>query len=230
MNRTEELADNLKQINERIAQACQNSGRSDSEVTLIAVTKTYPPLDVDLLASLGVKNVGENKDQEAREKHLAVKSQLNWHFVGQLQTNKVKSVVNYAAYIHSVDRIRLATEIDKLSAKVSKKMKIFIQVDLGGDDPNRGGVVGEQLFELAAAVTALANLNLVGLMAVAPLGQAPTAAFERLSQIRGEFVKTYPQASQLSAGMSEDFEEAISFGATHLRIGSLLLGVRPSLL
>ncbi len=230
MNRTEELADNLKQINERIAQACQNSGRSDSEVTLIAVTKTYPPLDVDLLASLGVKNVGENKDQEAREKHLAVKSQLNWHFVGQLQTNKVKSVVNYADYIHSVDRIRLATEIDKWSAKVSKKMKIFIQVDLGGDDPNRGGVVGEQLFELAAAVTALANLNLVGLMAVAPLGQAPTAAFERLSQIRGEFVKNYPQASQLSAGMSEDFEEAISFGATHLRIGSLLLGVRPSLL
>lgn len=230
MNRTEELADNLKQINERIAQACQNSGRSDSEVTLIAVTKTYPPLDVDLLASLGVKNVGENKDQEAREKHLAVKSHLNWHFVGQLQTNKVKSVVNYAAYIHSVDRIRLATEIDKWSAKVSKKMKIFIQVDLGGDDPNRGGVVGEQLFELAATVTALANLNLVGLMAVAPLGQAPTAAFERLSQIRAEFAKTYPQASQLSAGMSEDFEEAISFGATHLRIGSLLLGVRPSLL
>jgi pyridoxal phosphate enzyme (YggS family) len=230
MTRTEELADNLKQINERIAQACQKSGRSDSEVTLIAVTKTYPPLDVDLLASLGVKNVGENKDQEAREKHLAVKSQLNWHFVGQLQTNKVKSVVKYADYIHSVDRIRLATEIDKCSATVSKKMKVFIQVDLGGDDPNRGGVVGEQLFDFAAAVSALPNLNLVGLMAVAPLGQAPTAAFERLSQIRAEFVKTYPQASDLSAGMSEDFEEAISFGATHLRIGALLLGVRPSLL
>jgi PLP dependent protein len=230
MTRTQELADNLVRVTERVERACATAKRNPSEITLIAVTKTFPASDVEILAELGIKNVGENKDQEAREKHAAVRQNLVWHFVGQLQTNKVKSVVNYVDFIHSVDRIRLAREINKAAERISKKPKVLIQVDLGGDDPNRGGVAGEQLLELAESVSESSNLQMAGLMAVAPLGESPARAFERLAQIRSDFLETYPAANLLSAGMSEDFEQAIEFGATHLRIGSLLLGVRPSLL
>lgn len=230
MKRLPEIADNLAKIMERVDRACALAARNPSEITLIAVTKTYPASDLEILSELGIKNVGENKDQEAREKHSEIKSDLDWHFVGQLQTNKVKSVVNYADFIHSVDRIRLAREINKSAQLISKRIQVFIQVDLGGDDPNRGGVSGEGLIELAQWVSESSNLDMAGLMAVAPLGEDPPAAFARLADIRSDFLKLHPTANLLSAGMSGDFEQAIGFGATHLRIGSLLLGVRPSLL
>jgi PLP dependent protein len=230
MNRKAQLRERLDQINDQISNACKKVNRDISEITLIAVTKNFPASDVEILAQLGIQNVGENKDQEAKEKFNQVQADIDWHFVGQLQTNKVKSVLQYAKYIHSLDRPRLASEINKVAQNLGRVAKVFIQVDLAGDDPNRAGVAPAELSQFSEQINKMANLEVVGLMAVAPLGVESRAAFEGLRTIQSEFLKTYPAASSLSIGMSEDFEVAIEFGATHLRIGSLLLGVRPTLL
>jgi hypothetical protein len=228
-NRLRDIQSNLEKINYRIAAACASSKRNVSEITLIAVTKTYPASDVDLLKQLGIENVGENKDQEASGKISQVKEKFSWHFIGQLQSNKAKSVVTYADLIHSVDRLSLAKELQKSASAIAKKQKVLIQVDLdqSGPDASRGGVWPADLAELAQFISQSENLGLAGLMSVAPLGENPSEAFQRLAQIRSDFLKNYPNAVTLSAGMSEDLEAAIEHGATHLRIGSALLGERP---
>ena len=230
-NRLANIQSNLEKINSRIAQACSRSKRNISEITLIAVTKTYPASDVDLLKQLGIENVGENKDQEASGKISQVKEKFSWHFIGQLQSNKAKSVVTYADLIHSVDRLSLAKELQKSASAIAKKQKVLIQVDLdqSGPDASRGGVWPADLAGLAQFISQSENLELAGLMSVAPLGENPSEAFERLAQIRSDFLKNYPNAVILSAGMSEDLEAAIEHGATHLRIGSALLGERPKI-
>lgn len=230
-NRLADIQSNLEKINSRIAQACSRSKRNISEITLIAVTKTYPASDVDLLKQLGIENVGENKDQEASGKISQVKEKFSWHFIGQLQSNKAKSVVTYAELVHSVDRLSLAKELQKSASAIAKKQKVLIQVDLdqSGPDPSRGGVWPADLAALAQFINQSENLELTGLMSVAPLGENPSKAFERLAQIRSDFLKNYPNAVILSAGMSEDLEAAIEHGATHLRIGSALLGERPKI-
>jgi len=230
-NRLADIQSNLEKINSRIAQACSRSKRNISEITLIAVTKTYPASDVDLLKQLGIENVGENKDQEASGKISQVKEKFSWHFIGQLQSNKAKSVVTYAELVHSVDRLSLAKELQKSASAIAKKQKVLIQVDLdqSGPDPSRGGVWPADLAALAQFINQSENLELAGLMSVAPLGENPSEAFERLAQIRSDFLKNYPNALILSAGMSEDLEAAIEHGATHLRIGSALLGERPKI-
>lgn len=230
-NRLRDIQSNLEKINSRIAAACAISKRNVSEITLIAVTKTYPASDVDLLKQLGIENVGENKDQEAAGKMSQVKEKFSWHFVGQLQSNKAKSVVTYADLIHSVDRLSLAKELQKSASAIAKKQKVLIQVDLdqSGPDASRGGVWPADLAELAQFISQSENLGLAGLMSVAPLGENPSEAFQRLAQIRSDFLKNYPNAVTLSAGMSEDLEAAIEHGATHLRIGSALLGERPKI-
>ena len=230
-NRLKDIQSNLEKINTRIAEACSRSKRNISEITLIAVTKTYPASDVDLLKQLGIENVGENKDQEASGKISQVKEKFSWHFIGQLQSNKAKSVVTYADLIHSVDRLSLAKELQKSASAIAKKQKVLIQVDLdqSGPDSSRGGVWPADLAALAQFISQSENLELAGLMSVAPLGENPSEAFERLAQIRSDFLKNYPNAVILSAGMSEDLEAAIEHGATHLRIGSALLGERPKI-
>ena len=230
-NRLRDIQSNLEKINSRIAAACAISKRNVSEITLIAVTKTYPASDVDLLKQLGIENVGENKDQEAAGKMSQVKEKFSWHFIGQLQSNKAKSVVTYADLIHSVDRLSLAKELQKSASAITKKQKVLIQVDLdqSGPDASRGGVWPADLAELAQFISQSENLELAGLMSVAPLGENPSEAFQRLAQIRSDFLKNYPNAVTLSAGMSEDLEAAIEHGATHLRIGSALLGERPKI-
>jgi len=230
-NRLKDIQSNLEKINTRIAEACSRSKRNISEITLIAVTKTYPASDVDLLKQLGIENVGENKDQEAAGKISQVKEKFSWHFIGQLQSNKAKSVVTYADLIHSVDRLSLAKELQKSASAIAKKQKVLIQVDLdqSGPDASRGGVWPADLAGLAQFISQSENLELAGLMSVAPLGENPSEAFERLAQIRSDFLKNYPNALILSAGMSEDLEAAIEHGATHLRIGSALLGERPKI-
>ena len=230
-NRLADIQSNLEKINSRIAEASSRSKRNISEITLIAVTKTYPASDVDLLKQLGIENVGENKDQEASGKISQVKEKFSWHFIGQLQSNKAKSVVTYAELVHSVDRLSLAKELQKSASAIAKKQKVLIQVDLDqiGPDPNRGGVWPADLAALALFISQSENLELSGLMSVAPLGENPSEAFERLAQIRSDFLKNYPNAVILSAGMSEDLEAAIEHGATHLRIGSALLGERPKI-
>ena len=230
-NRLSEIQSNLDRIQTRISKACSAVGRNISEITLIAVTKTYPASDVDLLKQLGIENVGENRDQEAASKKSEVKNEFKWHFIGQLQSNKAKSVVNYAELIHSVDRWSLAKEIQKSAQGINKIQPVLIQVDLDqtGPDPTRGGIWPAELSELASSISQASHLDLKGLMSVAPLGENPELAFARLNEIRVGFLKEHPQAQILSAGMSDDLEAAILHGATHLRIGSALLGERPKI-
>jgi pyridoxal phosphate enzyme (YggS family) len=230
-NRLSDIQGNLEVIQSRIKNACSAAGRDVSEITLIAVTKTYPASDVDLLKQLGIENVGENRDQEASSKKSEVKNQFKWHFIGQLQSNKAKSVVNYADLIHSVDRWSLAKEIQKSAQGINKVQPVLIQVDLdqSGPDPTRGGIWPAELRELAQMISQASHLDLKGLMSVAPLGEKPELAFTRLKEIRIGFLKEHPQAQILSAGMSDDLEAAILHGATHLRIGSALLGERPKI-
>jgi pyridoxal phosphate enzyme (YggS family) len=226
--RRSELASRLSAVRARIAAACDAAGRSADEVTLIAVTKTYPASDVRLLAGLGVRDIGENRDQEAAPKAAACDAfglNITWHFVGQLQTNKAASVVSYAQVIHSVDRLRLARALGSRAREAGRTVTCLVQVSLDGD-PDRGGAVGPQVEEVADAVASEGGLVLGGVMAVAPLGQSPAVAFRNLMKAAESVRSAHPGAVMVSAGMSDDLEQAIEAGATHVRVGTALLGGR----
>lgn len=218
MDRIGELRANLEHLKDRIAAA----GRDPGDITIIAITKTFPASDVGLLAELGLTEFGENRDAEAKAK-AAEFPELRWHFVGQLQRNKARSVATYADCIHSVDRVALVEALDKAA---QRDIDVLLQVGLERTG-ERGGADPAELPELAAAVEATARLKLRGLMAVAPLGKPPEPEFRRLAEIAAEFRRDHPSADMLSAGMSGDLEAAIRHGATHLRIGTALLGRRP---
>ena len=220
-SRAAEISANLQAITARIVSAAESAGRSPEEITLIAVTKTFPVTDVKILYELGVRDFGENRDQEGSVKFSELPGDSNWHFQGQIQSNKLKSIAAWADVIHSIDDISHAK---KLSSLVAAK-DIFVQVSLD-DLPGRGGVNPEQLLDFLAEVTALENLKVRGLMAVAPLDEPPLEAFKRLKTLSETVIKTHPNTWEISAGMSNDFEAAISQGATHIRIGSQILGVR----
>ena len=222
--RSEELLGNLDSIKARIDTAAQSSGRSSSEITLIVVTKTFPASDVKILYELGVRDFGENRDQEASAKSAELPEDCTWHFQGQIQSNKLKSIANWADVLHSIDDLAHARKLDSLLSQDSKK-DIFIQVSLDSL-PNRGGVLPELIPEFMDEVSAFSNLNVRGLMAVAPLDEEPVRAFLRLKELSDRVVKEHSEAREISAGMSNDFEAAISQGATHIRIGSQILGVR----
>ncbi len=220
-SRAAEISANLQAITARIVGAAESAGRDPEEITLIAVTKTFPVSDVKILYELGVRDFGENRDQEGSVKFSELPEDSNWHFQGQIQSNKLKSIATWADVIHSIDDVSHAK---KLSSLVGAK-DIFVQVSLD-DLPGRGGVNPEQLLDFLAEVTALANLKVRGLMAVAPLDEPPLEAFKRLKTLSETVIKTHPNTREISAGMSNDFEAAISQGATHIRIGSQILGVR----
>jgi hypothetical protein len=227
--RVAEVAASLAQVRARIGAACQAAGRSPGEVTLIAITKTFPASDVRVLSSLGVRDVGENRDQEAAPKAAAcadLRDRLTWHFVGQLQTNKVASVARYADVVHSVDRPRLVTALGAAARKAGRTLTCLVQVSLDGD-PGRGGVREEQVPLIAAGLAGEAGLELGGVMAVAPQEADPVQAFRRLAEIAAQVRVAHPGATMISAGMSGDLEAAISAGATHVRVGTALLGGRP---
>jgi pyridoxal phosphate enzyme (YggS family) len=219
--RSQELSSNLDSIRARIGAAIQGSGRNPDEVTLIVVTKTFPASDVQILYDLGVRDFGENRDQEASVKSLELPDDCRWHFQGQIQSNKLKSIAEWADVLHSIDDIAHARKLNSLVAEKD----IFVQVSLD-NLPNRGGVLPNLLPDFLEEVSALANLNLRGLMAVAPLGEEPARAFSRLKELSDQVVRVHPKAHEISAGMSNDFEAAIAQGATHIRIGSQILGVR----
>ena len=230
-SRRAELSGRLVAVRGRIAAACAAVGRDAGEVTLVAITKTFPASDVRLLYELGVRDVGENRDQEAAPKaaecaDLAPK--LTWHFVGQLQTNKAASVVRYARVVHSVDRMRLVRALGTQARKAGRVVTCLVQVDLDPDpEPGRGGAMPEEIPGLAAAVAAEEGLLLGGVMAVAPLGVPPVEAFAPLPAIAAAVREIRPDAAMISAGMSADMEAAIAVGATHVRVGTALLGGRP---
>jgi pyridoxal phosphate enzyme (YggS family) len=219
--RSQELSRNLDSIRARIGAAAHSSGRSSDEVTLIVVTKTFPASDVQILYDLGVRDFGENRDQEASVKSLELPDDCRWHFQGQIQSNKLKSIAEWADVLHSIDDIAHARKLNSLVAEKD----VFVQVSLD-NLPNRGGVLPNLLPDFLEEISTLANLNLRGLMAVAPLGEEPARALSRLKELSDQVVRVHPKAHEISAGMSNDFEAAIAQGATHIRIGSQILGVR----
>ena len=239
MNRHDELAANLVDVRRRVAAACAAAGRPVADVELIAVTKTFPASDVVALAGLGITEFGENRDQEAAPKVAEVAAAaslagsapvIRWHFVGALQTNKCASVVTYASLVHSVDRLRLVGSLGKAAASLGQPLsplRCLVQIDL--DDvsrPGRSGARPGEVAGIAAAIDAHAHLELAGVMAVAPLGADAAVVFRRLSGMADAARWRYPSATVISAGMSGDLEDAVANGATHLRVGSALLGVR----
>jgi pyridoxal phosphate enzyme (YggS family) len=224
--RREDLAVRLVAVRERIADACEAAGRKPDDVTLIAVTKTFPASDVRLLNGLGVTDFGENRDAEAAPKAAQCADlDLVWHFIGQLQTNKAASVVRYATFVHSVDRMRLVHALGAGARRAGRVVQCLIEVSLDGD-PARGGAPAGQVRGLAEALMAEAGLVLAGVMAIAPLGMPPADAFARLRDSAAAVRAVRPAATVISAGMSGDLEAAIAAGATHVRIGTALLGDR----
>ena len=216
----------LADVRGRIAKACEAAGRDMNDITLIAVTKTRPASDVRLLSELGLRDVGENRDAEAAPKAAQCADlNLTWHFIGQLQTNKCASVVRYASVVHSVDRLRLIRALGQAARRADRVVSSLIEVSLDGD-PARGGAPAEQVPPLAEAVAAEPGLVLGGVMAIAPLGLAPAEAFARLLDSAAVVRAVRPSATVISAGMSGDLEAAVEVGATHLRIGTALLGDR----
>ena len=211
MTRSEELAANLASVQERITR---------SDVTLIVVTKTYPVSDVQILKELGVENFGENRTEEGEVKAAAVPA--TWHFQGGIQSRKLKDIVQWADVIHSLDSTEHAL---KLGQRAVRPMKVFLQLSLDGD-PERGGVVESELAALAEVVLAAPNLELVGLMCVPPVSAIPAEAFSQIYSVHQRFLRDFPNAQSLSTGMSGDFEVAIDHGATHIRVGSSILGSR----
>lgn len=214
MNRRDEISERLEIVRANIAQV------ADHEVTLIAVTKTFPISDAQILQELGVTDFGENRDSEGVEKAAAVEG--TWHFQGQIQSNKLKSITNWASVIHSLDDSRHFEIIEKVAPH---PLHIFLQVSLDGAH-HRGGVGLKDLYTLAELVENSATHTLAGLMSVPPLGVDPDEAFAQLAVIHNDFMKSFPGATKLSAGMSGDYESAISHGATHIRVGSSILGSR----
>ncbi len=244
-DRASELVTALGAVRARIADACAQADRDPRSITLIAVTKTRPAGDVAALAALGVRDVGESKDQEARAKiaelaeladstGAAVTAALRWHLVGRLQSNKARSVASYATAVHSVDRAKLVRVLGEaaageLDAHGRGPLEVFVQVSLDGD-PDRGGCAVSDVPGLTDAVADHPALRLRGLMAVPPQGSDADAEFSRLAELAGAVHERHPQADAISAGMSDDLEAAVRNGATHLRVGSALLGRRAPLI
>lgn len=234
--RRQELAGSLARLRARIEAACVAAGRDPAGVTLVAVTKTYPAADVAHLAALGVTDVGENRVQEAVGKVAELRAEgvtVRWHHVGQLQRNKARAVAGYASVVHSVDRLPLVAALgaardEARAASGVPPLDVLLQLSLDGDT-SRGGALAADLPALAGAVAAQPALRLAGVMAVAPIGAAPGDAFATLAEVAADLRRDHPQATVVSAGMSADLEPAIARGATHVRIGSALLGSRPPL-
>lgn len=211
MSRRDELATNLEAVKARI---------KNPDVTLIVVTKTYPVSDVQILHELGVRDFGENRNEEGLEKSVAVDGR--WHYQGEIQSRKLRDIAAWADVVHSLDN---ASHISKLSNAATKPLDIFLQLSLDGDS-SRGGVIESELPALADIALASANLHLAGLMCVPPVAADPRTAFTEIAAIHQRFISKYPEAKSLSAGMSGDFEIAIDCGATHIRVGSSILGSR----
>lgn len=228
--RRAELADNLERVEERISAACLAAGRAREEVHLVVVTKFFPRSDLDLLADLGVRDIGENREQEASAK-LAEGGEpegVRAHFIGQLQSKKAGAVARWADVVQSVDRTKIVRALDRAATVAGRELTVLIQVDLDPrTEAHRGGAVPADVLPLADEVAGSDSLRLGGVMAVAPLDEDPDPAFTRLAEVSAALRADHPDAGVISAGMSGDLESAIRHGATHLRVGTAILGTRP---
>jgi pyridoxal phosphate enzyme (YggS family) len=240
-NRRARLVGSLGAVRARIANACIAAGRDQRSVTMIAVTKTYPVTDIVALATLGVLDIGESRDQEAVAKVAKVAElaglradapadapipELRWHFVGRLQSRKSRSVASYAHAVHSLDRAELVTALALGVDRAARPpLDVFVQVSLDGD-PARGGATGDTVLSLADEIAGRPQLRLRGVMAVAPMSTDPDQAFRDLAAASARLRAAHPEASAISAGMSADLDAAIAHGSTHVRVGTALLGRR----
>jgi PLP dependent protein len=231
MSRRAEIADGLSAVRGRIRRACADAGRMDEDITLIVVSKTFPASDVRLLADLGVTDIGENRHQEAVRKHAeCAHLGLCWHFVGALQSNKATAVAAYADVVHSVDRPRLVKALNRGAHQVDRRIGCLVQVSLDEHESGgRSGVDPTRAVELADRIAGAGMLDLLGVMGVAPLGGDADKAFGRLAEVAEHVRSRHPGARVISAGMSGDLEAAIGRGATHVRVGTAVLGARPPL-
>jgi len=219
-----EIAQALKTVEDRIAAAATKAGRARNEITLIAVTKTYPASDVEILRNLGVQNFGENRNEEGVAKSALVSG--TWHFQGQVQSRKLRDIASWATYIHSLDSADHIEKLSRIATEIGKEISIFLQLSLDGAS-GRGGVVASEIRALADSVANLPQIKMVGLMCVPPVELEHERAFSEIADIHQGFLANFPTATFLSAGMSSDYEVAITHGATHLRVGSQILGSRP---
>ena len=219
-----EIAAALAAVESQIAAAAAKVGRDRSEITLIAVTKTYPASDVEILRNLGVQNFGENRNEEGEAKSAQVSG--TWHFQGQVQSRKLRDIAGWASFIHSLDSADHLEKLSRIATELGREISIFLQLSLDGA-PDRGGVIKSELAALADSVANLPQIKLVGLMCVPPVEYEHERAFSEIAEIHQGFLGNFPAATFLSAGMSSDYEVAITHGATHLRIGSQILGSRP---
>jgi pyridoxal phosphate enzyme (YggS family) len=226
LDRKEELSRSLSDVQARIHDATARVSRKTEEVTLVAVTKTYPVSDVEILRQLGVTNFGENRSAEGLEKSALVSA--HWHFQGQIQSNKIAAISSWAHTVHSLDDLSHVAKFDRAVGEIpEKRLNIFIQISLDGD-ASRVGVAGDDLLALGQAISSAKNLDLVGLMVVPPVQADPEKAFSEVADLAQLFRKEFPMAQSLSAGMSGDYEIAIAHGATHIRVGSQILGPRTT--
>ena len=224
------LEENLRAVRARIDAAARAAGREPDSVHLVAVSKTWPADAVRALATLGHRDFGENRVQELMGKagdlgDLAVR----WHFVGQLQRNKAAAVARLGAVVHSVDRSSLVTSLDRAGRERDEPVDVLLQVDLGGPEGEaaaRGGARPEDVPALADAAASSPGLRLRGLMAVAPRGAGPGPSFASLARLADRIRTDHPGATELSAGMSGDLEQAIAAGATLVRVGTAIFGAR----
>jgi pyridoxal phosphate enzyme (YggS family) len=224
--RIDDISQALSQVEERIVRACRSAGRIRDDVTLIAVTKTYPASDVQILQGLGINNFGENRDAEGVEKSSLIKA--HWHYQGEVQSKKIGSISRWAETVHSLDDLSHIEKFDRaLQALGDKSLQVFIQVSLDGN-PTRSGLQPRDLMQACQAVTNSSHLHLMGVMAVPPVEFDPEKSFAHVAAIAEGVKSSFPEARYLSAGMSGDFEVAIAYGATHIRIGSQILGSRSA--
>ena len=227
-DRARELAERLRVVEDRLAAACAAAGRPRSSVLLVAVTKFHPVSDLEVLRGLGVRDFGESRDQEAKDKARQV-ADVRWHFVGRLQTNKARSVASYASVVESCDRLPLVDALAAGARRCARELDVLVQVSLDAA-PDRGGAPVDAVPEIAAAVDAAEGLQLRGVMAVAPLGADPAQAFALLADVAGQLRRAHPRALTISAGMTADLEQAVAAGSTSVRVGTALLGPRPAAL
>ena len=228
--RADEVAHRLAEVRSRIGAACATAGRSADDVTLVVVTKFFPACDVRLLHELGVRDVGENRHQEAvAKREECADLDLRWHFIGGLQSNKAAAVGGWADVVQSVDRARLLPGLSRAAHERDVTLDVLVQVGLDPADAasGRSGVPAEDAVELAVQVEAAEGLCLRGVMGVAPLGGDASDAFGRLVRVSADVRARVASATWVSAGMSGDLEDAVAAGATHVRIGSAVLGNRP---
>jgi PLP dependent protein len=225
------ISENLKKVEARIEEICQKCGRNRSEIKLIAVSKTQPAEVINEALNSGLKEFGENKALELRDKSELIKGDFRWHFIGHLQSNKVKYIINSADYIHAVDSIKLADEINRKAAQLNKKQKILIEIKTSGETAKLGLESEKEIFEVAEFCSSHANLDLKGLMTMAPFtddANAVRSCFIKLRKMKETFVQKGFSLTELSMGMTNDFDIAIEEGATMIRIGTALFGNLPA--